>query len=212
MDNLAFIGGGGHAKVLLGIVKKLKRYHVLGYADLENRGNVLGAAYLGTDRQLASLVAEHGQLNVLLAVGQTGLGLKRSELWSQLRGLPLLFPPLVSSDAIVNEGVQIGEGAVIMDGAVVNCDAVVGRGVIVNTNSTVEHDVEIADWVHIAPGATVCGGCRVGQFSMIGAGATIIQGISIAAGCLIGAGAVVVTDINAPGVYLGCPARRIKEV
>jgi UDP-perosamine 4-acetyltransferase len=66
--------------------------------------------------------------------------------------------------------------------------------------------------VHIAPGATVCGGCRVGQFSMIGAGATIIQGISIAAGCLIGAGAVVVTDINAPGVYLGCPARRIKEV
>lgn len=78
-----------------------------------------------------------------------------------------------------------------------------------NTNSVVEHDVVLDDWVHVAPGATICGGVTVGRFSMIGAGATIIEGRQIAADCVVGAGATVIEDLTEPGVYVGCPARRI---
>ena len=45
---------------------------------------------------------------------------------------------------------------------------------------------------------------------MIGAGATVIEGLKITAGCMVGAGATVVDDLMEPGVYVGCPARRIK--
>lgn len=210
MEPIVLIGGGGHARVLLGILRKLNRYRVLGYTDRKDRGNLIGAKYLGGDEALSSHAADRNVLAAVLAVGQTGLGQLREECWCRLGKLPLGFPPVVSPDAIVNKGIRMAEGAVVMDGAVINCGAAIGRGAILNTHCTVEHDVEIADWVHVAPGATICGGTKIGRYSMIGAGATVIHGIRIAEGCLIGAGATVVRHLNEAGVYAGCPARRLK--
>lgn len=210
MDVIVVVGGGGHAKVVISILRKLKRYHILGYTDLQDHNSVLEAPYLGSDLELATLAVRSKKLNAVLALGQVGLGEQRYELWSRLQSPALSFPLIISPDAIVNEGVSGGEGAVVMDGAVINSGATIGRGAIVNTNSTVEHDVVLADWVHVAPGATISGGVTVGRFSMIGAGVTVIEGIKIAAGCMVGAGATVVSDLTEPGVYVGSPTRRIK--
>ena len=210
LDEIVVIGGGGHAKVVISILRKLNRLRILGYTDLEDQGAVLGVPYLGSDRALAVKAVGPKKLNAVLAVGQVGLGKPRHELWARLHSLALSFPLIVSPDAIVNEEVSGGEGAVVMDGAVINSGATIGRGGIVNTNSTIEHDVLLEDWVHVAPGATISGHVTVGRFSMIGAGATVIEGIKIAAGCMVGAGATVVHDLTEPGVYVGSPARRIK--
>ena len=209
---IVVIGGGGHAKVVIGILHKLKHHRILGYTDHKDHGAVLGVRFLGPDEQLSSLGKGEKTIAAVLGVGQVGLGNARCELWTRLQlELPsLLFPFIVSPDAIINEDVLIGDGAVVMDGAVINGGARIGSGVIVNTNSTIEHDVSLEDWVHVAPGATISGGVSVGRFSMIGAGATIIEGIQIAGGCMVGAGAVVVDDVTEPGTYVGCPARRIK--
>ena len=210
MDAIVIIGGGGHAKVVISILRKLERYRILGYTDQKDRGVLAGVPYLGTDRELIGIAAGPGKFNAALAVGQVGLGESRCDLWTQLQPLGLIFPLLIAPHAVVQEEVSGGEGAVVMDGAVINIGATLGRGAIVNTNSTIEHDVYLADWVHVAPGATISGGVTVGRFSMIGAGATVIEGIKIADRCLVGAGATVVRDITEPGVYVGCPARRIK--
>ena len=204
------VGGGGHAKVVISIVSKLKHLRILGYTDLKDQGAVLGVPYLGCDRELVALSAERKKLTAVLALGQVGLGKARYECWTRLHSPALSFPLIISPAAIVNEGASGGEGAVVMDGAVINTGAIIGRGAIVNTNSTIEHDVVLADWVHVAPGATISGGVTVGQFSMIGAGATVIEGIKISADCVIGAGATVVSDLEEPGVYVGCPARRLR--
>jgi sugar O-acyltransferase (sialic acid O-acetyltransferase NeuD family) len=208
--SVVVVGGGGHAKVVIAILRKLKRYRILGYTDLKNNGAVLGVPFLGSDSELFALAQGRKKLHAVLALGQVGLGEPRYELWSRLQSHSLLFPLIVSPDAIVNEEVSGGEGAVVMDGAVINSGASIGRGAIVNTNSTIEHDVVLADWVHVAPGATISGRATVGRFSMIGAGATLIEGIKIASGCMVGAGATVVHDLMDPGVYVGSPARRIK--
>lgn len=210
MDAIVAVGGGGQAKVVLGILKKLKCYRILGYTDLHDRGELLRVPYLGSDGELASLAAREKTLKVVLAVGQVGVGITRHEIWTRVNLPALCFPAILSPDAIVNEEVSVGEAAVVMDGAVINYGATIGRGAIVNTNSTMEHDVVIGDWVHIAPGATISGGTKIGRYSMVGAGATVIEGLNITEGCIIGAGAVVVRDLTAAGTYVGCPARRIK--
>jgi sugar O-acyltransferase (sialic acid O-acetyltransferase NeuD family) len=210
VDEILVIGGGGHAKVVISILRKLNRYRILGYTDLQDRGSLLDVPYLGADRELAALVSGSQKLNAVLAVGQVGLGEKRCELWTRLQSPTLLFPLIVSTDAIVNEGVYVGDGTVVMDGVAVNSGAEIGFGAILNTNATIEHDVVLGDWVHVAPGVTISGGVTVGRFSMIGVGATVIEGIKIAAGCVVGAGATVVSDLTEPGVYVGTPARRIK--
>jgi acetyltransferase-like isoleucine patch superfamily enzyme len=45
----------------------------------------------------------------------------------------------------------------------------------------------------------------------IGAGARIVDGVTIARGCVIGAGSVVTRSTQPFGVYVGVPARRVKE-
>jgi sugar O-acyltransferase (sialic acid O-acetyltransferase NeuD family) len=210
VDEIVVVGGGGHAKVVISILRKLKRHRILGYTDLNDQGMVLGVPYLGSDRELEALAAGPKKLDAVIALGQVGLGEPRYELWMRLQSPSLSFPFIVSPDAMVNEQVSGGVGAVVMDGAVINSGAAIGRGAIVNTNSTIEHDVVLEDWVHVAPGATISGGTTLGRFSMIGAGATVIEGVKIAAGCMVGAGATVTDDLTEPGVYVGSPARRVK--
>jgi acetyltransferase-like isoleucine patch superfamily enzyme len=43
----------------------------------------------------------------------------------------------------------------------------------------------------------------------VGIGATVSNGLTVCGDCMIGAGAVVVKNIDAPGTYVGVPARRM---
>ncbi|MFI7484316.1 acyltransferase [Kocuria sp. M1R5S2] len=52
----------------------------------------------------------------------------------------------------------------------------------------------------------------VGDGTWIGARAVILPGVTIGPGCIIGAGAVVTHDCDANGVYVGAPARRIRDL
>ncbi len=210
MNAIVVVGGGGHAKVVISILQKMKSYRIVGYTDMKDKGSILGVSYLGSDSELGKVALEQNGLNAVLAVGQVGLGKQRYELWEHIHSHDLSLPRIVSPGAIVNEGVSGGEGATVMDGAVINAGTSLGIGAIVNTNSTIEHDVVLEDWVHVAPGATVCGGVSIGRFSMIGAGATVIEGMKIAPECIVGAGATVVRDITESGIYVGSPARRIQ--
>lgn len=209
METIIVIGGGGHARVVIGILRKLNSYVIQGYTDLRNCGELQGARYLGDDDSISGLLSTSRPNAAVLAVGQVGLGKKRYDIW---RGLDrhLVFPAIVSPDAIVNDEVVVSDGVVVMDGAIVNPGARLGRGVIANTHSTIEHDVMLGDWVHVASGATIAGGVEIGAFSMVGAGATVIEGKSIPAETIVGAGATVVDDLTEPGVYIGTPARRIR--
>ena len=41
MKKIVVISGGGHAKVVISILKKIGKYNIVGYTDIENRGNIL---------------------------------------------------------------------------------------------------------------------------------------------------------------------------
>ena len=102
MGDIVVIGGGGHAKVVLSILSKLRTYRIVGYTDLRDCGTLLGVPYLGSDTALESLAATSGMLNAVLAVGQIGLGHVRSELWGRLRS----FEHAVSIDSVARRDCQ----------------------------------------------------------------------------------------------------------
>lgn len=52
----------------------------------------------------------------------------------------------------------------------------------------------------------ICNGC------WIGANVTIMPGVTIGEGCVIGAGALVIKDCKPNGLYVGVPAKRIKDL
>lgn len=210
MTEMVVVGGGGHGKVLISILKKAG-YRVLGYVDKQDCGPVLGAGWLGDDSVLPDLRQRYPQCAAALGIGKIEARSElRTRLLEHLETLGFALPPIVSPQAVVNEEVVLGAGTVVFDGAVVNSGTVVGRGGILNTHCTVEHDCRVGDNVHIAPGVTLSGSVYLGDNAMVGTGATIIQGVRVAAGCMVGAGATVVRDLTEPGVYVGNPAHRLR--
>jgi sugar O-acyltransferase (sialic acid O-acetyltransferase NeuD family) len=209
-DAALVVGGGGHAKVLISVLKKTRSYKLVGYTDIRGTGNLIGVPYLGEDTVLKAILAANPSCCAAIGVGKVGISDKRMEIFDKLVEMGFKLPSVISLDSVVNAEVSIGEGSVVFDGVVINPGSRIGKAAIINTNSTIEHDCTIGNNVHVAPGATLSGGVGVGDNCMIGAGACIIQGIRICPGCLIGAGATVVKDITEAGVYVGSPARRIK--
>jgi sugar O-acyltransferase (sialic acid O-acetyltransferase NeuD family) len=208
-NTVVVIGGGGHAKVLIGVIRKLP-WGIAGYVDPRDVGRVLGVAYAGGDDVLPDLLARHPGCAAAMGVGKVDATDRRSRIQDAAEALGYRFPAIVSPDAIVNDEVELGAGTAVFDGAVVNPGVVTGPICVVNTNATVEHDCQLGTNVHVATGATVSGGVTIGDHTFVGAGAVVIHGVRIAPGCLIGAGAVVTADLTEPGTYVGAPARRIR--
>lgn len=205
---MVIIGGGGHAKVLISVLKKIG-WIVVGYTDHVDAGPILGVPWVGDDEVLADILAERPGCAALVGVGKVDAAPVRAELQRRLERLGFAVPAVISPHAVVNEDVTLGVGTMVFDAAVVNAGCVVDEGCILNTGSIVEHDCVLGADVHIAPGATVSGGSRIGDHCMVGAGATVIHGVGVCAGCVIGAGSVVTTAVTEPGVYAGVPARRV---
>lgn len=53
---------------------------------------------------------------------------------------------------------------------------------------------------------------KVGDGCWVGSRVTILPGVTIGFGCVIGAGSLVTRDCEPNGLYVGAPARRVKEL
>ncbi len=210
-ENILIIGGGGHAKVIISILKRNDAYNIIGYTDKINKGTLLGIKYLGTDTVLSKFYKENICRKAILGVGQVLNNNFRQKVIKNILEIGFNFPAIISNTAIVNEDVEIGNGTVVFDGAIINTGTKIGKYSIINTGAIIEHDCQISDFTHIAPGAVLSGGVKVKKNTMIGAGATVIQNIKIGGNIIIGAGAVVIKDCNKKGIYAGVPSVKIDK-
>lgn len=209
MYKIVVAGGGGHAKVVISVLKKLG-YEVIGYTDNSDKGTILEIPWLGTDTILKELREKNEVSRAAIGVGHVQDNTIRKELLDELSRLNYDLPAIISPDAIVNDEVAIENGTFLADGVVVNPGVTIGALSIINTNASIDHDCIIGDFVHIAPGVTLSGGITIGNDAFIGTGASLIQNINVQSNCIIGAGSVVIEDCVEPGTYVGNPARRIK--
>jgi sugar O-acyltransferase (sialic acid O-acetyltransferase NeuD family) len=207
MTGWVILGGGGHARVALQLVREAG-HPVIGYTAPAASAAGWSIPWLGTDDDLLDRVDASG-FTALLGVGKMDAGDQRLRLQTRLEAAGIRFPAVASRSAVLHDDVALGPGTLVLAGAVVVTGSRLGRACIVNTNASVDHDCVLEDDVHVAPGVALCGGVRVGAHTLIGAGATVLPGVSICARSVVGAGATVTRDIVEPGVYLGTPARRV---
>lgn len=213
MTEVIGLGAGGHAKVVVEILRLNNEIKVIGLledSDDKVGTELAGVAILGKESLLPDLFAR-GVLHAFIGVGTTGHGNRRPMLYKNLRGLGFNIISAIHPTAIISASAQLGSGPTIMAGAVVSSEVRIGDNVIVNTGAIVDHDCVIGDHSHIATGACLSGGVRVGDGTLIGAGAVVRQYISIGKNSIVGAGAVVVNDIPDNVVVIGIPAKVYKE-
>ena len=132
---IVVIGGGGHAKSLISVLKKLRDFRIAGYTDIKDKGEILGIKYLGDDSDLKKLADNGRTACAAVGIGKTEKPDDRKRIIANLKKLGFHLPALISPDAVVNEDVIIGEATVVFDGVIVNSGSRIGNAVILNTNS-----------------------------------------------------------------------------
>ncbi len=137
----------------------------------------------------------------------------------------------------IGNGTTIWQFCVILKNAIIgencniNCQVFIENNVIIGNNVTVKPGVQIWDGitiednVFIGPNATFTNDLfpksknidfdlkqtLIKKGASIGANATILAGLTIGENALIGAGSVVTKDVPANEIWVGNPAKRLKE-
>lgn len=208
---IVLIGGGGHCKVVISILKKLKNFEIAGIVDnYKSESFISGIKIIGTDDDLKDIY-KSGTYYALITVGSIKDNIKRYRLFNMAKEIGYKFPVMISPEAIVAKSIRIDEGTVVMPGCIINIDSSIGKNCIINTGTIVEHDCKIGDNCHVAPGVHISGSVNIGELSFIGIGTTIIQGIIIGKNVTVGAGSVVIKDIPDNVIAVGTPAKIIKS-
>jgi len=191
-DKIVVIGGGGHAKVIISILKKLNQYNIVGYTDPGNKVEILGVLHLGNDEEFLN---KKGNI-VFAAVGigeNINKSLKKSII-EKYKKSGFHFPSIISPLAIINEEVSIGEGTVILDGVIINPCTKIGDFVTIYSNCVIEHDSIIENYVYLAPAVNMCGGVIIGADSTIGNGVSIKDCVKIKPGSKFESGSILLND------------------
>lgn len=124
----------------------------------------------------------------------------------------------VEPGAILREGVEIGDNAVIMMGAVLNIGARVGEGTMIDMGAILGGRATVGKRSHIGANAVLAGVIEppsatpvvVGDNVLIGANAVVLEGVQIGNHAVVAAGAVVTENVPENAVVAGAPARIVK--
>lgn len=208
------LGAGGHAKVVIEILRLIEGYELVGLLDPKQElwgAEVLDLPILGDD-SLISRLCSQGIGHAFIGLGTVGDTNPRRKLYEKACDSGLEIVNAVHPQATISRSAKIGQGVTVMADAVINADARLGENVIVNTGAIVEHDCIIGDHVHIATGARLGSTVQVGEGSHIGMSACVRQGITIGPNSIVGAGAVVVDDVPEGVVVVGVPAAILRRL
>lgn len=196
MNTVYLYGAGGHAKVILDILKSNDIIVPEIFDDNPNIDIFMGIPVSNTNIRFP----------LIISIGNNSIRKTIAERFNT----DAYHLAIQAKQAIVSENTIIGEGTIIMQNTVIQSSVRIGKHCIINTKASIDHDCFIGDYVHIAPGSILCGNVEVGEGSLIGAGTVIIPEVKIGKWAVIGAGSVVVKDIPDGVIAFGSPCKIIK--
>jgi UDP-perosamine 4-acetyltransferase len=209
MIKVIIIGSGGHAKVIIDILRSSNTHRPIGCTGVFPRNKeIIGLPVLGDDSILPELYKD-GIRHAFVALGDNR---RRMEISSHVTKLGFLLINVISHRSYISQSAILGAGIAVMPGGIIHPDSVIKDSVIINTATTIDHDCIIEMGCHIAPGCNIAGNVKIGKGTLLGVGCNVIPQITIGEWSIIGAGAVVVNDLPGYSLALGAPAKVIKKL
>lgn len=191
-------GAGGHAKVIMDILKAEGKLVEALIDDNEGVDELMGVKVLhNVNCEISPLIVSIGNNRIRRSIAEK---------------VDAVFGMAVHPSAIVSGSARIDVGTVVMQGVIIQACVQIGSHCIINTGASIDHECVIDDFVHISPRVTLCGNVHVGEGTWIGAGTVVIPGVKIGKWTVIGAGSVVDKDIPDGVLALGNRCEIVKTL
>lgn len=203
------VSAGGFAREVMPIVREYFSDAV--FVEKDRSDNIINNHAVLTEDEFFNKSDKTKFFNV--ALGSSKLREEISNRFIKNGCIPFT---LKARTAIVYDGVELGEGAVLCDNTMLTANVKIGRFFQANIYSYVAHDCIVGDYVTLAPSVCCNGRVKIGNHAYIGTGAIIKNGTSekfltIGEGAIIGAGAVVTKDVLPYTTVIGNPAKIMEK-
>jgi acetyltransferase-like isoleucine patch superfamily enzyme len=146
---------------------------------------------------------------------------------------------IIDDNCTIGNNVFIGNNTMIRSGVKIGDDSIIGHLVMIESNTKIGQKVTIQSQCHITKNADIADRCFFGPMAMmintrnishgrdfepilegpkvgfgcrIGSGAIIMPGVTIGENVSIGAGSVVLESVPSRQIWVGIPARFIRNV
>ena len=211
MHELAIIGAGDLGQQIAAIARAHGGYDVVGFFDdfQEVGTNTDGGPVLGPIDDIEARHAEGAFDSLLAGIGYKHVDFRR-ECFDRFAAT-ILFPSLVHPAAHLEPTVTLGPGTIVGAGCVFDGGVRVAENCFFNPGCIVAHDTVVGAHGFCGPGVTLAGFVTVEQDCFLGVGTTVIDNVRIVAGTQTGGGTLVTTDVTDPGLYIGAPARKLRD-
>jgi sugar O-acyltransferase (sialic acid O-acetyltransferase NeuD family) len=147
--------------------------------------------------------------NKYLAMIAIGHSQKRKQMFEKLPANTKYFSFVHPSAQIMDNSIFIGEGSFVGANCILTTNIKIGDQAILNRGNHISHDCIIGDFFSAMPNSIISGNVRIGDIAYLGANSCIKEKINIHNNVIIGMNSGVIKDINRPGSYVGCPAKKI---
>lgn len=212
-NGIIIYGIGPISKTIFYSSRKNGQFEVSGFtADCQyiTSNTFCGKPVISFER--VELVYPPDQFDMLVVnVGHVAGAISRKVMFQKALKKGYNFINYIDGKADVTEDVVMGQNNIIMSNTHIGPTGIMGDNNFIRENIYLAHDFNIGSHNFLAGGCNFGGTCVIGDLNFIGIATTVINNIEIQDGNFLGAGSLVVKDIGSRGLYMGHPAKRIRD-
>lgn len=145
---------------------------------------------------------------VLIALGEPVYRKKLRDLYTQ-NGIRLAT--LIDHRAVVSSNCTILPGAIIFPFCYIAHDVTIGENTVVHASAIVENDCKVGSNCFISLNSFIGSKSTVNNDCFVGPSAVLRDKIVIGANTIIGMGSVVTKNCAEKSIYVGNPAKKVRE-
>jgi acetyltransferase-like isoleucine patch superfamily enzyme len=155
-----------------------------------------------TDTDFATLAEEDPKTcSTLTVCGSNLLNYGRAAIAMHLRTRGFKPIKYVSRNAVIEDGVQIGENSIICGGVYIGHKSRIGYCTVIEPGCYVGANSQIGNSVFLSAASHLGTGCKIGNHVTIGVSAIIRDGLKIGNDCLLGISKVYDKDVEARSFF-----------
>ncbi|MCX2683210.1 acetyltransferase [Campylobacter sp. MIT 21-1685] len=194
-EKIYIYGAGGHGFVCADVA------YALGYKECIFLDDIKGPVF---QQNLP-------KYDIFIGIGSNKI---RKQIYEKVLQYDFKTVNLIHPSAIISPSavIEIDSGILIMPYVVVNAKAHIQKGVILNTSSVIEHECVVGEFTHVSVGAKCGGNVTIGKLCFLGINCAVLPNLSVADESILGGGALLSKNIQEKGVFVGIPAKKLKEV